>query len=76
MPFEVIFRDVGRGQQTWSKRFREKPDDVALYREVKAKKALGSRGVDFEWNEEETGGLITVGAFHQVGVFELREVPA
>ena len=44
-------------------------DDVAyeILRAVKRMKALGSRGVDVEWNAEENIGVIYVGGFRAVG---------
>lgn len=65
---KVTFENVGRGRQTWT---ADLPSLSwrSLEREVRRKKALASRGVEFEFNADGTAGIILVGGFRPVGTF-------
>lgn len=53
-------------------------DDVAheILRAVRRMKALGSRGIDVEWNAEENIGVIYVGGLRAVGYVRRLDTPA
>lgn len=68
----VEFQSVGRAKRTWTTILPEL-SEVALYRAVKQRGALGSREIDFDYNEDEKRGLIVVGGFRVVGAFKVTE---
>jgi hypothetical protein len=66
----IQFTNVGPAKQSWQ---AELPDaeSVTLYREVKRQKCLGSRGIDFDFDETEQLGRIYVGGFRCVGFYSI-----
>lgn len=65
---KVRFEKVGRDRQTWEQELRE-VSYSSLYRAVKDRKALASKEIDFEWDEDSTTtGAITAGG-RDVGRF-------
>jgi hypothetical protein len=64
----VHFRNVGRDKKQWSASV-ESLSDGTLVAQIRANKALMSKGIDFVWNNERTGGAIYVGMFRKVGDF-------
>jgi hypothetical protein len=69
----VEFQDVGRAKKSWTATL-QRFTHSALYREVKRQNALGSTGIDFDYNEDEKRGLIVVGGFRVVGSFTVSDL--
>lgn len=72
---KVVFENVGRGRLTWT---ADLPSLSwrSLEREVHKKKALRSRGVEFEFNADGTAGVIYVGFGRAVGTFRAENAAA
>lgn len=66
----VVFEGVGRGKLTWTAELASL-SERALVREIQKKGALKSRGVDVEFNDDGTAGIILVGGFRCVGTFRV-----
>ena len=68
---KVLFKDVGRGKQTWIADLRsiERGD---LLRSVRSHSALKSREIDFDLTDE-ANGVILVGGFRAVGTFAVLD---
>lgn len=62
----VHFTDVGRDKQTWDVEVKSLSDSV-LMREIRVKRALHSRDVEFVWDETGIQATIWVGGFRKVG---------
>ena len=71
MSYTVTFRNVGRGQATFSDVVK-KIDERSLLRVVR--KHLASRGIEFSVNEEARTGHVIVGGFRVVGEFTWEQV--
>jgi hypothetical protein len=67
---KVAFEGVGRGKLSWTADLASL-SEAALVRELRRKKALASRGVDFEFNDDGTAAFILVGGFRRVGFVRL-----
>jgi hypothetical protein len=70
---KVQFSQVGRGKKSWE---ADLPDlnHQTLYGAVKKAGALGSRGIDFQWDTEEQVGMIYVGGFTCVGLYTVPDL--
>jgi len=66
------FRDVGRGKRSWGADFKRRPTEVMLIGAIRKKRALGSRGIDFDWDGLKAG--IYVGMIRHVGTVTLNEL--
>ena len=62
----IRFDRVGHGTHTWTQLFLSPVSHEALHRAVRARHALGSRGIDFH-----VDGAITVGMMRPVGRWEV-----
>lgn len=67
---KVRFSEVGRDKRSWESELADLSYGELL-RAVKKAGALGSRGIDFDFNDETQRGLIWVGGFRPVGAFEV-----
>lgn len=67
---KVEFSNVGMNNMNWTANIKELSFD-SLYRQVKNKGALGSRDVDFSFDEKSQTGCIIVGMFRKVGEFKV-----
>ena len=70
----VRFEEVGPAKLTWETHL---PSLLytCLYREIKRKHALGSRGIEFYFDQETQSGEIFVGGFRKVGTFRVLDGP-
>lgn len=66
----VEFSEVGRSKRSWTETIV--PTESAIIRAIRRKGALASRGIELEWNEDESSGVIVVGGMRTVGYFALR----
>jgi hypothetical protein len=71
--FLVRFENVGAHKRSWETTLKC-IDFATLYREVKRRGGILSRGVDFCTDEEARTGTIFVGCFRRVGTFSWKEV--
>ncbi len=69
MAFKVQFTNVGRNQTCWIESMPA-VNEVTLYKAVKKRGGLASKGIDFDW-ESKTEGTILVGGFREVGKFHI-----
>jgi hypothetical protein len=71
----IEFRNVGRGKRTWTAEISEEGGEhyicERLLREIKKSKALGSRGIDIQYDPGTWDGEILVGGFRPVGTFRV-----
>lgn len=72
--YRVEFKDVGRGHLSWSEVLNTFPDEAALARLVKRKKALCSKGIDCVYDDDEEYGTVVVGGYRPVGSFRVVEL--
>lgn len=69
---KVTFENVGRSKQTWTEEMRE-VSESALYRAVKKRRALASKEIYCDINDERTGGFIYAGD-RLVGAFSIEQI--
>lgn len=65
----IKFENVGRDRKTWEQTIPSF-DTQTLYKAVKKQGALGSLGIEFEYDPETNTGDIYAG-FRQVGTFSV-----
>lgn len=68
MKYLVNFKGVGRDKRSWTASVNE-ISHTRLYREVKKRGGIMSRGIDFVTDEATNTGVIVVGFFRTVGTF-------
>lgn len=66
--FRVRFENVGACKRSWETTLKRIDFDT-LYREVKKRGGIMSRGVEFTTDDDARTGLIFVGVFRCVGTF-------
>ena len=62
----VQFQNVGRDKLSWSEILTSLSAST-LTKAIRRRKALKSRDIDFDWNDDLTGARIVVGGFRHVG---------
>jgi hypothetical protein len=67
----VKFIDVGRGKKSWEAEIPVGRFHTAMRASIKKQKALGSNGIEIEFDEGTGTGDIYVGGFRKVGHFEV-----
>jgi hypothetical protein len=72
--FLVKFDNVGACKRSWQTTLKA-IDFKTLYREVKTRGGIMSRGVEFCTDDDACTGSIFVGVFRCVGTFSWREQP-
>jgi hypothetical protein len=72
---KVRFIQVGAGKKTWEAELRGL-SYRELFNAVKKAHALGSRGIDFDYDDENRRGTIWVGGMRCVGAFEVLDAEA
>lgn len=70
----VRFEEVGPAKLTWETHLASLLY-TCLYREIKRRHALGSRGIEFYFDQETQTGEIFVGGFRKVGKFKVLDGP-
>jgi len=70
---KIEWIEVGAQKKSWSE---ELPNiqETTLYRAVKRGNALGSRCIDFYWDNEKQEGMIVVGNVRPAGRFKFPGV--
>ena len=71
MNVEVKFENVGRDKKSWTSNLSEFTYS-SLFRAVKKQRALGSRGLDFDYDSETNKGVIYAG-MRDVGTFTVTK---
>lgn len=69
--FIVRFENVGAQKRSWETTLK-KMDFNSLYRQVKTRGGLMSRGIEFACDEDARTGSIFVGMFRCVGTFSWK----
>lgn len=67
---KVAFENVGRGRLSWVADLTTL-SEAALVRELRRKKALASRAIDFDFSDDGTAARILVGGFRPVGTVHI-----
>lgn len=67
---KILFENVGREKMTFEVEVAEVTQD-ALYRAVKKKKCLMSRGIEFSQDPDTNKGCVIVGGCRVVGTFTI-----
>lgn len=65
---KVQFQNVGHSKKTWDAEILNL-EHGSLFRAVKKAGALGSNGIEFEYDDVANQGDIYVGGFRHVGTF-------
>ena len=71
--FRVRFENVGACKRSWETTLKRIDFDT-LYREVKKRGGIMSRGVDFTTDDDARTGSIFVGVFRCVGTFSWQNI--
>jgi hypothetical protein len=69
----VEFVGVGHARKCWKVTTDKFPDEGDLARMVRKAKALASRGIDCQFDEDMEHGTVLVGGFRPVGAFRVTE---
>lgn len=70
---KVEWIEVGGQKKSWTDELPNLYEDT-LYKSVKRGNALGSRGIDFYWDNDRQEGMIVVGNFRPAGSFKFPGV--
>lgn len=68
----VEFRNVGMGHKSWTDSWAGPLTHARMVRSIKAQGALGSREIDFVFDDDGVNGRIYVGIFRRVGEFTVK----
>jgi hypothetical protein len=66
----IRFQDVGRSKRSWTSVLRPATDERIL-REIRRHGGLASRDIGAEISDDGRTGVVIVGGFREVGVFEI-----